>query len=92
MTPSVLELASYVCVVMGNILFFVRRAIIRAHGYRTSYMLGLSRDWRPLSEIAEKEPSVLLKRLYRALNISIAVLFGTLLVLFICMVFLEMPR
>jgi len=63
------------CIVMVNILFFIRKIILLNHGYKTGILLDLEfKDWKMLKELSSKDENSRFSRYYKILNISIPVL------------------
>jgi len=83
MDPEPLDYVWITCIIMVNVLFFIRKGILADHGHRTPYIDTALRDRKLFRELAEKEASPLRRRCYHLLNNSIPILFilGVLLLI-----------
>ncbi len=64
-----------VCVVVSNVLFYIRKSILVKHGHRIDFMDFEMKDRCRLKEIISTEPSVEKKRVMTLLNNSIWIFF-----------------
>jgi len=72
------------CIVIVNILFFVRKSILLNHGFKTGLLDLELKDWKMLKELSTRDEQCRFSCYYKILNISISVLFVCGLLVLLC--------
>ena len=75
MTPEPWDYVWITCIILVNVLLFLRKGILAKHGHVTPYIDLKLRDRQLLRELADSSESPTVRMLYHLVNIGIPVLF-----------------
>lgn len=82
MKPGPLDNIWVTSIVLVNVLYFIRKAILAKHGYRWS-PFDLFEDWKRMKKVIDEEEDLEKRHLYVRLNRSIPILFVFTIVFFV---------
>jgi len=64
------------CIIIVNVLYFIRKGILARHGIMTGLLDLELKDWSRLRELAEKQPSATRRMVYLGVNAGFALFFA----------------